>query len=379
MGTVNSVRAGRVGQANRRSCKASTASARFPMPYEAEPPSTGLRSPTINPHHTARRVAACNHASPSPAHSVGQRKRRCIAIPAHWLAALAALCFVATSITYSTSARGQDNGTKPPNRDGGEPASATPMSVVAVIRKVNPAIAEVRAGHVLGCGVVIDAAKALVATNLHILSRASKVALLFPSDKTDKEYPVDGFLVALPGRDLVILHVQAGDKKLTALPLASKLPERGETVYGFGTAGNVRPRLMGTIAKGTVTSIRAGRELADLFDRNRGKGHSRTHLPYDPDSVWIQHCVPTSHDSAGGPLVNERAEVVGLNMLCFDFTDAERKMNFALSAKHVKGALGEVNGAVKPLTKLPKMPAADAPDGGRVDNGEQSEKSERTD
>ena len=84
---------------------------------------------------------------------------------------------------------------------------------------------------------------------------------MLPTTRT--EYPIDGFIAALPGKDLAILHIQTGDKKLKSLHLAEKVPEQGEAVYVFGSSVG----LSGTISHGVVMAIRSGQELADLFDR----------------------------------------------------------------------------------------------------------------
>ena len=152
-------------------------------------------------------------------------------------------------------------------------------------KKVYRTIVEVRVNHGLGGGVVVDAAKGLVATNFHVVSGATKGVVVFSSDKDRKEYAIDGFVAALPGRDLAILHVQAGDKKLTALELAQKLPEQGETVYVFGSSVG----LSGTVARGMVAAIRSSQDLADLWDRKEGKGFFKRVLGYDMGCTWIQH------------------------------------------------------------------------------------------
>jgi S1-C subfamily serine protease len=217
----------------------------------------------------------------------------------------------------------------------------------AVIKKARPAIVEVRTDKGFGSGVVVDAAKGLVATSFRVVGHATKGTVLFPSDNDDKAYPIDGYVEALRGRDLAILHIRTGDKKLTALDLAPNLPKQDEAVYAMGASS------CSAFSDGTVTAIRSGQDLADLWDRWEGKGFFKTVLRYDMDCTWIQHCAPISHGCSGGPLLNGQAEVLGLNMLVFTPTGVGENLNFAIAATHLRQALATAGKAIQPLSKLP--------------------------
>ena len=226
-------------------------------------------------------------------------------------------------------------------------ADEKPDAVAAVIEKALAAIVEIRTDHSLGSGVVVDAAKGLVATNLHVVGGATKCVVALLSDRYGKQYPVDGFVAALPGRDLAILHVRAGDRKLAALELAPSLPKQGEVVYAMSTSSCTG------VSDGIVTAIRTGQELADLWDRREGKGFFKTVFRYEMDCTWIQHDSPISHGDSGGPLLNAKGEVLGLNTLAFNPTGEGQTLPFAISAKHLGRALAAADKAVQPLSKLP--------------------------
>ena len=56
----------------------------------------------------------------------------------------------------------------------------------------------------------------------------------------------------------------------------------------------------------------------------------------NPESSWIQSSAPISHGNSGGPLVNMRGEVVGVNAM---MQTEGQNLNFAVSAMEVKRLL----------------------------------------
>ena len=116
-------------------------------------------------------------------------------------------------------------------------------------------------------------------------------------------------------------------------------------MYTFGSSIG----LSGTIAHGTVSAIRTGKELAQMWDRENGKGFFKTNYRYDMDCVWVQHCAPISHGNSGGPLVNRKGEVLGLNTL-----GGGENQNFAISAKHMLELRARASVQPKAWSTLPK-------------------------
>ena len=216
-----------------------------------------------------------------------------------------------------------------------------------VAHRARPAIVAVRTERGYSTGFVVDGVKGWVATSFHVVQQATKAEVVFASDRDGKPYSVDGFVKALPGKDLVVLHVRAGGKSLQALKLADKPPEPGDSVYAAcgATCG-----LIGTILSGTATALVSGRELAALCDREEGTGSFDVLVGYDADCTWISDDAAVNHAWYGGPLLNTRGEVVGINALS---APGVQNMNFAISAGHLKKMLAAAGDAVKPLSALP--------------------------
>ena len=216
----------------------------------------------------------------------------------------------------------------------------------ALFEKVGPAVVQVRQEHSLGGGFVVDAEKGIIATNYHVIEGAKKITIFFPADDREMKHGLqaDGYFAILPGKDLALVHVKLGDRKVTALKLAEKTPEQGDTVYTYGA-----PIGKLTIAPGMVMAVRTGQEVSDLMDRD-GKGIYLKTLGYDLDAVWIQHSALMSHGGSGGPLVNGNGEVVGLSTMS---ALSGCNNNYAISAKHVRDLLAKAGKEVKAWSTLP--------------------------
>ncbi|HUY87434.1 MAG TPA: trypsin-like peptidase domain-containing protein [Pirellulales bacterium] len=76
----------------------------------------------------------------------------------------------------------------------------------------------------------------------------------------------------------------------------------------------------------------------------------KDYLGYDLDAVWIQTTAPISGGNSGGPLVNMRGEVVGLNT--WNRTDGQN-LNFAISIEHLRKIMQSVQSGPRSLAELP--------------------------
>jgi S1-C subfamily serine protease len=206
-----------------------------------------------------------------------------------------------------------------------------------VFAKVNPAVVQVKQEHSLGSGFVIfvDGDTAIAGTNYHVVEGAKKIVIFFPAtDRDMKEgYEADGYVEIQPERDLALVHFKLKGRKVVPLPLAKELPEQGDTVYTFGSPVG-QPNV---IAPGMVSSVRTGKEVSDLMDR-LGKDVYEKAMRYTKDANWVQHTAPMSHGNSGGPLVNEKGEVVGLNTMNFaaeGSANSGQALNYAISAIHL--------------------------------------------
>ena len=225
----------------------------------------------------------------------------------------------------------------------------------AMIAKVNPSIVKIRQSHSLGSGFVIavDDDTAVAVTNYHVVEGAKKMAIFFPAD--DKEmkdpYEADGYIEIMPQRDLALVHFKLNGKKVAPLKLAEQRAEQGDTVYTFSSSVG-QPNM---VIPGMVASIASGKQVARTLDR-LGKDAYEKGLGYTFDITWILHTAVMSHGNSGGPIVNEKGEVVGINTMNFsqeNVSTGGMAITYAISAAHLVKMLRNVGKKVKSWSSLP--------------------------
>ena len=154
------------------------------------------------------------------------------------------------------------------------------------VQRVMPSLVVVR-GHRFGAGsgIVWDAA-GLILTNNHVVGRRNPVVIL----QDNREYE-SRLLARDPDVDLALLSIDATN--LTSLVPAPASPRVGEMVFAFGHPWGQR----NTVTRGIVSAL--------VTAQNR-RGEK---LPV------VRSDVPLAPGNSGGPLVNAKGEVVGINAM----------------------------------------------------------------
>jgi S1-C subfamily serine protease len=166
------------------------------------------------------------------------------------------------------------------------------MTIAQVADAVAPSVArvdvQVPGGQGSGSAVVYREEGYLL-TNAHVVSGAQTVAVTLP-EGTRLEAQVVG---ADEQTDLAVLRVDPADVpggRLPAATFAAALPSIGETAVAIGSPFELDGSVTAGIVSGLGRSI-PGTPLADL----------------------IQTDAPINPGNSGGALVNDRAEVIGIN------------------------------------------------------------------
>jgi hypothetical protein len=193
-----------------------------------------------------------------------------------------------------------------------------------------------------GSGFVVDA-KGLIVTNYHVIEGAKSATVVF-TDKTS--YPVEGFVAINQNKDLAILSIRPRNKKLYPLRLTPTPPAKGDRVFAFGSPMGLR----GSISEGLISAIRPGADVQETLQDLAHRDVYREVLDYDLDTQWIQTTAPISPGNSGGPLVNVRGQVVGINTwVCA----VGQNLNFSLSVTHLQTLLAGSGTTVQSLANLP--------------------------
>ena len=198
----------------------------------------------------------------------------------------------------------------------------------------------------IGSGFLVDHNKGLIITNWHVVEGAQKVYVWFkPKDPNKME---EHLLIREPKfsanviktnrkKDLALLKIEGVPNNVRALRLKKNLQASiGATAYSIGHPEG----LTWTFNSGMVTQIRKN------FQWNYVSGSHRANV--------IQHEVPTNPGNSGGPLFNERGELIGVNTFSGDNVEV---INFSISVDEVDAFLKEKIVEKKKSKYIQKKPA----------------------
>lgn len=193
-----------------------------------------------------------------------------------------------------------------------------------LLQRVLPSLVVVRGKrHGAGSGMIWDA-NGLILTNHHVVGRHMPVVLL----QDDREY--ESRLIARdPNVDLALLSIDATN--LTPLKPASASPRVGELVFAFGHPWGQR----NTVTRGIVSAL--------VTAQNR-RGDK---LPI------VRSDASLAPGNSGGPLVNAKGEVVGINAM---IVGGDQSVSIAASVamEFVKMALAQNTASTKTTHRTPK-------------------------
>ncbi len=155
-----------------------------------------------------------------------------------------------------------------------------------LVQRVMPSLVVVR-GHRFGAGAgIVWEAGGLILTNNHVVGRHNPIVVL----QDNREYE-SRLLARDPDVDLALLSIDA--TRLTPLLPVPGSPRVGEMVFAFGHPWGQR----NTVTRGIVSAL-------VLAQNRRGEK-----LPV------VRSDVPLAPGNSGGPLVNAKGEVVGINAM----------------------------------------------------------------
>jgi serine protease Do len=155
-----------------------------------------------------------------------------------------------------------------------------------LVQRVMPSLVVVR-GHRFGAGAgIVWSTDGLILTNNHVVGRRKPLVVLQDSQEYEAR-----LLARDPEVDLALLSIDA--TALTPLLPALASPRVGEMVFAFGHPWGQR----NTVTRGIVSAL--------VHAHNR-RGEK---LPV------VRSDVPLAPGNSGGPLVNAKGEVVGINAM----------------------------------------------------------------
>jgi S1-C subfamily serine protease len=174
----------------------------------------------------------------------------------------------------------------------------------------------------LGSGFVVDKAGHVV-TNYHVVQGARKIRVSFSNGASMKAAVVG----TDPSSDLAVLKIDASSRALTPLPLGdSDLAKVGDPVVAIGNPFG----LDRTVTAGIVSAIQRAITA--------------------PNGYTIDHVIQTdaaiNHGNSGGPLLNGRGDVIGVNSQIETGDNSSSSGNvgvgFAIPSNTVKAVIAQL-------------------------------------
>jgi len=197
---------------------------------------------------------------------------------------------------------------------------------IRVYAKVSPAVVLVVTERGFGSGSVVSEG-GLILTNWHVIEGRSSLGVIFKpavGDKIDLRALHTATLVKVdPKKDLALLRVDAMPKTTPLVGLADKVDLMvGADVHAIGhPTGNTW-----TYTKGFVSQLRSDYEWYLVNDQKRKSLHK---------ADVIQTQTPIAPGSSGGPLLDDRGMLIGVN----SFKKHGELINFSVTVDEVHAFL----------------------------------------
>lgn len=213
----------------------------------------------------------------------------------------------------------------------------------------------------LGTGVLVDGQRRLVLTNYHVVQERTQAFVLFPLFQqgtlvTDPNVYSQGFeklavsaqvLVRDVKRDLAVLQLESLPAGAVPVAIAAASPRPAETVHAIGNSG-VEGQGDGTLG-GTLWRYSKGevRQVYRRKFRSRSEGAGAVH---ELDARVVETQVPSNPGDSGGPVVNDRGELVAITQ-SGDF-QKQRLITYGVDVTEVRAVLARASNPAPAVAAL---------------------------
>ncbi len=166
-----------------------------------------------------------------------------------------------------------------------------------------------------GTGFVVDAKRKWVVTNYHVVEERKQAVVFFPTYRGDRAvsdpeyYAKNAEKLGLAGeviardkkRDLALIELPSLPSGTLDMVLALRSPKPGETVHAIGSSG-LKDGVLWRYSKGEVRQVYPTKFKARMSDGGA----------LEVDALVVETQIPTNQGDSGGPVVNERGELVAV-------------------------------------------------------------------
>ena len=195
------------------------------------------------------------------------------------------------------------------------PPSNNPLTARTIASEAKAGVVRLSSRHGVGTGFILSP-EGKIATNLHVIADAEAIEVELSDGR---KYSVDRVLAVDEHRDLAVLKIAAPNLRPLRVGDSSRV-RAGDPVVVIGNPLGI---LDFSISDGLVSSVRKLDEALEV----------------------IQTSAPISQGSSGGPLFNERGEVIGVTTF---YHSEGQNLNFAIPANYLHALLTVHEGRTVP-------------------------------
>jgi serine protease Do len=215
---------------------------------------------------------------------------------ARWLPLLALVACTASPHAHAKVAAAPPRAAAPP--------SPRVLSTADIAAHGLPAVVTIRTDETLGTGFVVRA-DGWIATNLHVIVGGPHVKVTLRDLRGDRELDVVEVLAASPEHDLALLRVEAHGLPIVSLGDSDAM-RPGDSVVAIGNPLGLED----TVSNGLVSARRT----------------------IDAGIEVLQISAPIAPGSSGGPIFNDRGEVIGVATAVLE---QGQNLNFGMPARYL--------------------------------------------
>jgi putative serine protease PepD len=206
-----------------------------------------------------------------------------------------------------------------------EPAATTGLAISEIYERTQEGVVEISGGGTFGGGAQSQGSgfvyddEGHIVTNQHVVAGASRITVRF-SDGSTRNARVVG---TDPSTDLAVIKVNAPASALTALRLGDSSKVRvGDSVVALGSPFG----LEGSITSGIVSALHRQMTAPNNF----------TIL----DSIQTDAAI--NHGNSGGPLLDSRGRVIGVNAQIESESGGSDGVGFAIPSNTVRAIVSQI-------------------------------------
>lgn len=203
-----------------------------------------------------------------------------------------------------------------------------------------------------GTGVLVDARRKWLITNLHLVQDQTQLTVYFPATRSGQAVSDPAYYLNARGRlgiagevigtdrkrDLAMVQLASVSNGALELPLAAYSPRPGETVHAIGNSG---------VSEGALWRYSIG-AVRQVYPARYQSTNPKGDVVGEVNARVVETQLPTNSGDSGGPVVNERGELVAVTQ---GESASKRLVTASIDVTEVRAFMRNVISLKEPVVK----------------------------